>query len=125
LRVLKDWSGLVDKLPTPEYALQRFSTQLGLRLDTQELQVWKLALGEMPISKIAETLGLDVPRVQQIGFRLSVIGLVQEVSTEPPQPPIGSIVEIIQPDCVGGGNASVPVSASFLSNLMGFLKKKG
>lgn len=125
LRMLRDWSGLSAKLPAPEDALQRFSTQLGaLRLDSQELKVWQLALGEMPISKIAENLGLSVEKVQQIGFRLSSIGLVQEVSTEPLQPEIDQI-NLPTPVCVGGGNPGAPVSASFLSNLMGFLKKKG
>jgi hypothetical protein len=126
LRMLKDWSGLTAKLPAPEFALQRFSPEpVGVRLDRQELQVWKLAIGEMPISKIAEKLGLEVHTVQQIGFRLSSIGLAQEVSVEPPQPQIDKIGDAPKPICVGGGNVSAPISASFLGNLMGFLKKKG
>jgi Domain of unknown function (DUF4388) len=125
LRMLKDWSGLTAKLPAPEFALQRLSSSPGLRLDTQEANVWNLSLGELPISKIAGKLGLDVSKVQQIGFRLSSIGLVHEVSVEPPQPPIDKMMDVPKPVCVGGGNANVPVSASFLSNLMGFLKKKG
>jgi Domain of unknown function (DUF4388) len=125
LRMLKDWSGLTAKLPVPECGLQRLSSSPGLRLDTQETNVWMLALGELPISKIAVQLGLDVSKVQQIGFRLSSIGLVHEVSVEPPQPPVDKMMDAPKPVCVGGGNASVPVSASFLSNLMGFLKKKG
>jgi hypothetical protein len=126
LRMLKNWDGLTSKLPTPESALQRFSTELnGLRLDSQELKVWQLALGEISIAKIAEKLELGIVRVQQIGFRLSSIGLVQEVSVEPPQPPIDQMRDAPKPICVGGGNANTPVSASFLSNLMGFLKKKG
>jgi hypothetical protein len=126
LRMLKNWSGLTTKLPAPESALQRFSTQLtGVRLDVQEFQVWKLALGEMSISTIAAQLDLEVAKVQQIGFRLSSIGLAQETTIEPLQPQIDSIRNAPTPICVGGGNATVPVSASFLSNLMGFLKKKG
>jgi hypothetical protein len=125
LRMLRDWSGLSAKLPTPEEALQRFSSELGgLRLDTQELKVWNLALGELSIAQIAQKLGLSVEKVQQIGFRLSSIGLLQEVSTEPAQPTIEQI-NLPTPVCVGGGNPGAPVSASFLSNLMGFLKKKG
>jgi hypothetical protein len=126
LRMLKNWDELTAKLPDPQLGLQRFSSTLvGLRLDTPEFQVWTLAVGEMSISKIANKLGLEVAKVQQIGFQLSVVGLMHEVSVEPSQPPIGSKVDVIQPDCVGGGNGTVPVSASFLSNLMGFLKKKG
>jgi Domain of unknown function (DUF4388) len=126
LRMLKDWSGLTTKLPTAEFALQRLSSQpLNLRLDSQELKVWNLALGELSIAEIAGKLGMEIDKVQQIGFRLSSIGLVYEVSVEPPQPPIDKTMDLPKPVCVGGGNASIPVSASFLSNLMGFLKKKG
>jgi Domain of unknown function (DUF4388) len=125
LRMLKDWSGLSPKLPTPEFALQRFFAEPnGLKLDTQESRVWKLAIGELPIRTIAQQLGLEVEKVQQIGFRLSSIGLVQEVALEPKQPPVNKSMDLPTPVCVGGGDASTPVSASFLSNLMGFLKKK-
>ena len=124
LRMLKDWTGLAAKFPAAEFGLQRFSSQLGLRLDNQELQVWKLALGDITIAKIAENLGLEIVKVQQIGFRLSAIGLMHEVFVEPDQPPVNKMMEAPKPVCVGGGNASVPVSASFLGNLMGFLKKK-
>ena len=72
---------------------------------------------------MALNLGLDVARVQQIGFRF-VIGLVHEVSVEPAQPPVNKMMDVPKPVCVDGGNAAVPVSASFLGNLMGFLKKK-
>jgi Domain of unknown function (DUF4388) len=126
MRMLKDWSGLSAKLPDPESALQRLSSEPnGLRLDSQEFKVWNLCLGELSISKIAKQLGLDSTTVQQIGFRLSSIGLVHEVAAEPMQPARNQDVETPPPVCVGGGNATVPVSASFLSNLMGFLKKKG
>lgn len=124
LRMLKDWSGLSAKLPAPECALQRLSSNPSVRLDSQEFQVWNLALGEIPIAKIATQLGLEIDKVRQIGFRLSAIGLAQEVTIEPTQPAVNKLLEA-PPVCVGGGNASVPVSASFLSNLMGFLKKKG
>jgi hypothetical protein len=125
LRMLKDWSGLSTKLPAPEFALQRFFPEpIGVKLDSQESKVWKLAIGELPIRTIAQELGLEVEKVQQIGFRLSSIGLVQEVAIEPKQPPVNKAMDLPTPICVGGGDASTPVSASFLSNLMGFLKKK-
>jgi Domain of unknown function (DUF4388) len=126
LRMMKDWRGLSDKLPAADCALQRFSTELGgLRLDTQELKVWKLALCEKSIAQIAQELSLDLEKVRQIAFRLSVIDLVQEIPMAPLQPTIDTQMEAPQPVCVGGGNPGAPVSASFLSNLMGFLKKKG
>ncbi len=125
LRMLKDWSGLTAKLPMPDFALQRFAADPKLRLDNQELKVWQLSVGELSIAQIAKQLGLEVDRVQQIGFRLISIGLMQEITVEPSQPPINKSMAMPKPVCVDGGNANVPISASFLGNLMSFLKKKG
>ncbi len=125
LRMLKNWQGLAAKLPLPESALQRLSSKPTLRLDTPEFQVWNLALGEMSIVQIAGKLGMEPEKVCQIGFRLSSIGLVQEVAVEPQQPQIDRSKSAPKPIAVGGGNAPAPVSNSFLTNLMGFLKKKG
>jgi Domain of unknown function (DUF4388) len=123
LRMLKDWSGLMAKLPMPEFSLQRFAADPKLRLDNQELKVWQLAVGELSISQIALQLGLEVDKVQQIGFRLISIGLMQEVTVEPSQPPVNKMMDLPKPVISGANNA--PVSASFLGNLMSFLKKKG
>ena len=120
LRMLRDWSSLSPKLPTPTAVLQRVSSTLpDLRLDSQESKVWSLAMGELSIAKIAALLGLKIDRVQQIGFRLCAIGLVEEVlpvaiaSSELPQ---------LRPRSDKIANA--PMSASFMGKLMGFLKKK-
>jgi hypothetical protein len=124
LRMLKDWSGLTAKLPMPDFALQRFAADPKLRLDNQELKVWQLSVGELSIAQIARQLGLEVDRVQQIGFRLISIGLMQEVTVEPSQPPVNKMMDLPKPVVIGGAN-NTPVSASFLGNLMSFLKKKG
>lgn len=119
LRMLKDWSGLTAKLPAPESALQRVSsTPPDLRLDTQESKVWNLALGEISIANIAGQLGLEIDRVQQIGFRLCAVGLAQEMSISPP-PPIKQSIDPLMSSSI-----HAPVSNSFLSKLMGFLKQK-
>ncbi len=118
LRMLRDWSSLSPKLPTPTTILQRVSSTLpDLRLDSQESKVWSLALGELSIAKIAELLGLKIDRVQQIGFRLCAIGLVEEVLPVAIDKPIA-----LQP--ADSHPATTPISASFLGKLMGFLKKK-
>jgi hypothetical protein len=122
LRMLRDWSGLSAKLPAPESALQQVCATLpDLRLDSQESKVWQLALGEMSISSIAERLGLGIDRVRQIGFRLCAIGLLQEVLP----PAIATAIDVPQLQAVGGGTATAPVSSSFLSKLIGFLKQTG
>jgi hypothetical protein len=149
LRMLRDWSGFAAKLPTPEAGLQRFSASVPtLRLDAQESKVWNLAIGELSIDQIAVQLSLSIEKVQQIGFRLIAIGLVHDVSIDPPQPPVDKMMELPQlvtanhrnslaePLCVGvslplgtgrhfvNGTRIAPVSTSFLSRLVGFLKQK-
>jgi hypothetical protein len=120
LRMLRDWSGLIAKLPAPEAVLEKCSlAPPNLRLDSQESKVWNLAVGELSIAQIAAQLGLEIDRVRQIGFRLSAIGLVQEALIEP----IVSISEQEDPMIDRGEKTNAPVSASFLNKLMGFLKK--
>jgi hypothetical protein len=118
LRMLRDWSSLSAKLPSPISMLQRVSSTLpDLRLDSQESKVWNLALGELSIAKIAEQLGLNIDRVQQIGFRLCAVGLVTEIL------PV-EIVKPIELQSTDRHPTTVPISASFLGKLMGFLKNK-
>lgn len=130
LRMLRDWSSLSDKLPAPESLLQRGSSATPeLRLDAQESKVWKLALGQMSIAKIAGQLGLEIDRVQQIGFRLCASGLVREIAIVSPPSRVAvavndvSIVKLPTPSAIDT-NVLTPVSTSFLSRLMGFLTKK-
>jgi Domain of unknown function (DUF4388) len=123
LRMSRDWSSLSDKLPLPVAGLQRFSTiPPTIRLDTQESKVWQIALGDLSISQIAAQLGLKLDKVQQIGYRLIAIGLVQEVSLEPIQPPVDKLMDL--PKLVTANSDHPTVSTSFLSKLMGFLKQK-
>lgn len=127
LRLMRDWSDLATKLPAAESTLQRLFTEpMGVTLERQETEVWKLAVGEMSIAKIARNLGLETSRVQQIGFRLSTIGLAHEVAA--PLPPLpGTADRAIAPKLESGGSlhARAAVSHSFLGNLMSFLKQKG
>jgi Domain of unknown function (DUF4388) len=120
LRVLKDWSGLNSKLPDPNFAIQRWSAQQpAFRLDRQELQLWKLADSETPLTKLAPIMGLPIDVVRQISFRLSSFKLIQEIPCEPLQPTSSDLsVPVLEP-----GYKNAPVSTSFLGNLKNFLKK--
>jgi hypothetical protein len=120
LRFLKDWSGLSSKLPEPDYAIQRWSTQIpNFRLDRQELQLWKLADGEKPLTKLAVEMGISIDIVRRISFRLSTFRLVQEVPTEP----ITEISAELAVPILAPGYQNPQVSTSFLGNLKKFLKK--
>jgi hypothetical protein len=128
--VLRNWSGLIEKLPEPNCGLMKaISGKPHLHLDTQEWQVWEYTDGSVPIDAIAKQLQLPVLTVQQIGFRLSVVGLVEEVPIIASEPAL----EVKMPelaattgntttsDTTTGGNS---LKASFLHNLVGFLKTK-
>ena len=125
LRMLRDWSGLAAKLPAPTSGLLRLTALAPtFRLDTQESKVWNLALGELSIDQIALQLGLGVEKVRQISFRLIAIGLVHDISMEPSPPPIDQMMELPKLVVTNNENTIAPVSASFLTRLMGFLKQK-
>jgi hypothetical protein len=129
LRLRKDWSSLLSKLPAPESTIKRLSPEpIGVMLERQELQVWDLAVGEMSIVKIGRNLGLETIRVQQISFLLIVTGLVKEIAAIPVKPPREQEREVllpIEPVVTANNNANPRLSTSFLSNLMGFLKRNG
>jgi Domain of unknown function (DUF4388) len=122
LRMLKDWSGLRDKLPDPDYALQRLSSKPPIfRLDRYETELLKLADGETRLNELAEKMGLSIEVTTQISFRLSSFGLIQEIPTEPLQPALDP--ELAVPVLINDGQAVPAVSKSFLGNLRSFLKK--
>lgn len=80
LRVLRNWEALVNKLPNPNIALTK--TMMGkarLKLDSQEWQVWECVNGKLSLQAVANRLNLSTETVQQIVFRLSMVGLVEEV----------------------------------------------
>ncbi len=89
LRVLRDWSPLSKKLPSVDCGLTKLTTVLpAYKMDMQELQVWELATGKKSIEAIALKLQIDLEIVQQIVFRLQMVGLVAIGSVEMPEPKV-------------------------------------
>jgi Domain of unknown function (DUF4388) len=89
LRVLRDWSPLRKKLPSPDCGLTKLTTVLpAYKMDMQELQVWELATGKKSIEAIALRLQIDLEIVQQIVFRLQMVGLIAVGSIEIPEPTV-------------------------------------
>ncbi len=119
MRLLRDWSGLSSKLPDPNYAIQRRHEQPNFELNRHELQLWKLADGRTPLTKLAVKMALSIEIVRQISFRLTVFGALQEIPLDPSEPvDFKIIVPALDPD-----SKQVPVSTEFLANLKKFLKK--
>lgn len=124
LRVLRDWSLLEYKLPAAEFGLKKLSPELtALKLDTQEMQVWELANGNISLAQIAKKTELALTTVQQISYRLVAVGLVKEIALELPPPVLKKMGSAHQPSAKN--EVSKPaLSKSFMSNLMSFLKKR-
>jgi hypothetical protein len=133
LRVLRDWTTLLDKLPDATSGL--INVVVGkpkLRLNQLEWQVWEFANGQVPIQDIAHQLNLPIEKIQQVAFRLMVVSLAEEVpllTEKPPQQPVftteqSSIGISIWDNEPKSNVADTPVSQSFLKNLVGFLKGK-
>ena len=135
LRSLKDWKILESKLPEANSTLFNIiSGQSSLRLDNNETQVWSLANGYTSIKKMAEQLNLPIAKVQQIAFRLIVVGLAEEV----PDIDMGissnfnnslntDNLDVTAADTNGQINYAperTPISNSFLQSLVGFLQHK-
>jgi hypothetical protein len=122
LRALRDWSALHDKLPDPDSAL--LSTIDGkpqLKINPSEWQIWEFTNGTVSLKTIADQLRLPVETVQQIAFRLIVVGLAEEL------PLVAASTSAVchtadLPSAIGQDPESTNVSPSFLKNLVGFLK---
>lgn len=135
LRSLKDWKVLQSKLPDPSSTLFNIiSGESQLRLDANEQNVWKLADGSLNLKMMAEQLQIDLSKLQQISFRLIVVGLVEEV----PDIDMGIVnannnhnnaddVKDLDSDTnaqVMNSSGRTEISNSFLQSLVGFLQHK-
>ncbi|MEA5552476.1 DUF4388 domain-containing protein [Anabaena cylindrica UHCC 0172] len=147
LRSLRDWTALEEKLPDPTSGLSGLMVkQPKMQLNAQEWQVWEFVNGQVSLQHIANQLTIPIKTVQQIAFRLIVVGLVEEyfmVATTPtftleesadsaaafPEP----FPEVAPPTKPIAKPAEKPtekpaekssVSQSFLKNLVGFLRSK-
>jgi hypothetical protein len=123
LRVLRNWDALADKLPDPNGGLVSIiAGQPQYGLDTLEWQVWEYTKGTMSLGAIARQLRLPVEKVQQVAFRLIIIGLAEEVpllvGTLPTQEVEPLPAQLIQED------EKQNVSPSFVQSLVGFLRSK-
>jgi hypothetical protein len=130
LRGLKDWKYLEEKLPDPTSGLSGLTTkQPHLQLNAQEWQVWEFVNGQVSLQKIAQQLSLPITTVQQIAFRLIIVGLAEEYFMVAAAPEITPILEYPTPQPALVSSAPEPtqkpnVSQSFLKNLVGFLRNK-
>ena len=117
LRLLKDWTALLDKLPLPTSTL--VSTIEGsppYRLDPQEWQVWEYVNSNLTLQEIAECLCLSLLEVQKVSFCLMVAGLVEEVLqiSREDDTAIEPMPTVIEP--------ARPLSEQFLHRFLNFLK---
>jgi Domain of unknown function (DUF4388) len=80
LRMLRDWSNLVNKLPEMTSGLKtKIIAQPQIILEPIELRVWEYANGKTSLLSIAKELELSKERTQQIALRLIVSNLAEEI----------------------------------------------
>lgn len=118
LRALRDWSALANKLPDPHSALMNTTLDRPqFNLNSIERQLWELAQGKDSLLTMASTVQQSIEKVQQIAFRLILVGVVEEVPmliAPPPEHGVGELTPELSA-------ATHQISQSFLQNLMGFL----
>jgi Domain of unknown function (DUF4388) len=120
LRLKKDWSELSEKLPHPDYAIQKSSSSdPNVELSRNELKLWQLADGKTPLTILANQMHLSIEIVQQISFRLSVFKFIREVPIQPLQ---AIDLQVVVP-YLDSEQKHRPLSNFFLNNLNKFLRK--
>lgn len=119
LRRLKNWDYLRSKLPEATSRLQRTSKSfLPYQLSSEEAYLWNLANADLPLLEISSKLGLPVEETQKLAFRLIITGLVDEC------PDTQASASAAEPTVIDTPAESAPLSTSFISNLLGFLKQR-
>jgi hypothetical protein len=84
LRMLRDWSSLVNKLPDITSGLRtKIIAQPQIILEPVELRVWEYANGKTSLLSIGNKLELSKEITQQIAFRLIVSNLAEEIFLVP------------------------------------------
>jgi hypothetical protein len=117
---LEGLRALRHKLPDPQSSLVKHQEQPQLHLNSVERQLRELAQGQQTLSEMATALQQTVEKVQQIAFRLCLVGLVEEVPMV--VAPAGPFVRDLVPELSSA--ADQQLSQSFLQSLMGFLGSK-
>lgn len=117
LRLLEDWTPLLDKLPLATSTLvSAIEGHPPYRLDPQEWQIWEYVNSNLTLEEIAEHLSVAVLEVQKASFRLMVAGLVEEVPKISQEDPtiIEAVPAPIQPPKL--------LTQQFLQQFLSFLK---
>jgi hypothetical protein len=120
LRVLRDWKPFAAKLPTPSDIFNKnTAAKPRFQLDAQEGQVWELANGKNSIEAIAKQLQQPLETIQQITFRMKVVGLLSATSHMSREVTEETIVE-----GSGGANGTPGTNPSLVKNLVNLLNTK-
>ena len=118
LRLLRDWTPLLDKLPLPNSTMIRqMHGEVPYHLNQSERQVWEHIDCNLSIEKIAATLGQSVLDIQKICFRFMVVGIAEELAAIAGEEQLAITHE-------ADTMPLTEVSQSFLQGLLTFLKGK-
>jgi hypothetical protein len=120
LRLLRDWTPLLDKLPLPSSTVvSLLQGELPHHLSRSEWQVWEHIDGTLSIEQIAARLNQSVLDIQKICFRFMVVGMVEEVAAITTVDAVAT-----RPEHEMDALPITEISHSFLQGLLTFLKGK-
>jgi len=120
LRLLRDWTPLLDKLPLPSSTvISLLPGEVPYHLHQSEWQVWEHIDGTLSIEQIAAKLNQSVLDIQKICFRFMVVGMVEEVAAITTVDAVAT-----RPEHEMDALPITEISHSFLQGLLTFLKGK-
>jgi hypothetical protein len=130
MRTMHNWQSLTDVLPKATSALQPLRDQPDLQLEPLEWHLWEFADGITPLATIVLHMNQSLILVQRAAFRLMIAGLVEEMPiAKIPNLPASSFLRLatspsLESDDENKDPEKSRLNASFLQNLVGFLRSK-
>jgi hypothetical protein len=79
LRIMKNWSSCIHKLPEKNSALQQLIHQPKCRLTTIEQAIWQIAQSNMSLEQLAQLRSISLLEVRKAAFCLMMARLVEEI----------------------------------------------
>lgn len=130
MRTMHNWQNLADLLPKATFALQPLRDQPDIQLEPLEWHLWEFADGITPLGTVVLQLNQSLALVQRAAFRLIIAGLVEEMPiAKIPNNPSTSLLRFETSSSLESNSESKEsekfrFNASFLQNLVGFLRSK-
>jgi hypothetical protein len=95
LRIMRNWSSFVPKLPEKNSALQQLIHQPKFPLTALEQEVWQMAQSNISLEQLAQSKNISLLEIRKAAFCLMMARLVEEI-------PLANFQPIIRPQSARG-----------------------